>query len=421
MFRFPCTYLLVLALSFLLLGLWFAAPSQAAATTYYVATNGNDSNPCSSTSPCKTIAKGMEKLSSGDTLIIRGGTYNESVMLNVKSGTDQAYTTIKAAPGETVWIRPTAFQTKPYARILQAGPGIHHVRIERINLDGSGLPNDPNVSVTGYSTSNTPWTHHLIFDGGEVKHTRGDATFLRHTYGSIIRNSYIHDVGPSRADTSPAVCVYMQSYDPGQPPNIVENNRFDKTEDGSCISVLRVPNGIIRGNHISNISGGGIALRQNSTNVLAYNNIIRDSNVGITFNHLPDNKMKVYNNTIYKTSNGCIQQGNVTAKLTTTQAALVKNNICFQTGRADWVTPGNLTSDPKFVNASAGNFRLQQGSPSIDKGVTLPEVPCDFDGNRRPAGFGYDIGAFEYGSSPQTASEHCGSSSGTPHPPAYSK
>ena len=57
----------------------------------------------------------------------------------------------------------------------------------------------------------------------------------------------------------------------------------------------------------------------------------------------------------------------------------------------------NFIGDPKFVNPAQGNFKLQKGSPAIDKGATLSDVPCDFDGNRRPAGSAYDMGAFEYG------------------------
>jgi hypothetical protein len=60
----------------------------------------------------------------------------------------------------------------------------------------------------------------------------------------------------------------------------------------------------------------------------------------------------------------------------------------------------NLTSNPLFVNASANDFHLTSGSPAKGAGATLPEVPCDFDGNARPAGSAYDIGAYEYGGTP---------------------
>jgi hypothetical protein len=55
--------------------------------TYYVATNGNDQNSGSLSSPWRTIETSIAKLRPGDTLYLRGGTYYESqIAINV-SGT----------------------------------------------------------------------------------------------------------------------------------------------------------------------------------------------------------------------------------------------------------------------------------------------------------------------------------------------
>jgi len=65
--------------------------------------------------------------------------------------------------------------------------------------------------------------------------------------------------------------------------------------------------------------------------------------------------------------------------------------------------PGNycsdapyLSVDPRFVNASALDFHLQQSSLLIDMALTLTSVPNDYEGTSRPQGKGYDIGAFEF-------------------------
>jgi parallel beta-helix repeat protein len=51
--------------------------------------------------------------------------------------------------------------------------------------------------------------------------------------------------------------------------------------------------------------------------------------------------------------------------------------------------------NPKFVNASARNFRLQSSSPAIDKGLSSFPVKDDVDASPRPKGAGVDIGAYE--------------------------
>jgi hypothetical protein len=41
------------------------------------------------------------------------------------------------------------------------------------------------------------------------------------------------------------------------------------------------------------------------------------------------------------------------------------------------------------------NYRLGNGSPAIDAGLTIPSLTVDLAGVSRPQGIGYDIGAFE--------------------------
>lgn len=45
---------------------------------------------------------------------------------------------------------------------------------------------------------------------------------------------------------------------------------------------------------------------------------------------------------------------------------------------------------------SNSDFHLQINSPAIDSASSIYSVSTDFDGNIRPVGNGYDIGAYEY-------------------------
>jgi predicted outer membrane repeat protein len=60
---------------------------------------------------------------------------------------------------------------------------------------------------------------------------------------------------------------------------------------------------------------------------------------------------------------------------------------------------GNISADPLFVDAAAGNYRLQAGSPCIDTGTTATDLETDILGVSRPQGKDYDMGAYEYGGS----------------------
>ena len=51
--------------------------------------------------------------------------------------------------------------------------------------------------------------------------------------------------------------------------------------------------------------------------------------------------------------------------------------------------------DPRFLNPAEGNYHLGPGSAAIDAGVTELTVHTDIDGDQRPLGAGYDIGADE--------------------------
>lgn len=56
---------------------------------------------------------------------------------------------------------------------------------------------------------------------------------------------------------------------------------------------------------------------------------------------------------------------------------------------------GNVNADPLFVNPAQNNFHLQPTSPAKDKADPNATVHVDIDGDPRPQGSGYDMGADE--------------------------
>ena len=67
----------VVVMSFILV----ASPSaMASSNTYYVSTTGSDSNLGTLSSPFLTIQKASSVMVAGDTVLIRGGTYHETII-----------------------------------------------------------------------------------------------------------------------------------------------------------------------------------------------------------------------------------------------------------------------------------------------------------------------------------------------------
>lgn len=67
------------------------------------------------------------------------------------------------------------------------------------------------------------------------------------------------------------------------------------------------------------------------------------------------------------------------------------------------VQDGCQTGDPLFVDMINSNYRLQPESPCIDAGTSAGAPGDDIEGVTRPQGAGYDMGAYEFGGTPNVS------------------
>ncbi|MGB2890168.1 MAG: DUF1565 domain-containing protein [Candidatus Acidiferrales bacterium] len=72
----------------------------ALATSYYVSTSGNDSNPGTIAAPWRTIQHGANSAKAGDTVYVRAGVYNEVVSVPSSGSASLGYITFSSYPGE---------------------------------------------------------------------------------------------------------------------------------------------------------------------------------------------------------------------------------------------------------------------------------------------------------------------------------
>jgi hypothetical protein len=72
------------------------------AATYYLSTDGNNSNPGTRAKPWASLQESIWQMKAGDTLIIRGGTYHAASFTDIAKPSKGEITTIRAEKGEEV-------------------------------------------------------------------------------------------------------------------------------------------------------------------------------------------------------------------------------------------------------------------------------------------------------------------------------
>jgi parallel beta-helix repeat protein len=405
-------------LALLSTGLYINMAANAATCTYFTATNGNDSNPGTLSLPFRTVNRGVRPLQPGQTLCIRVGLYAEELYKSVvPSGTSWSQpVTIQAYSGEKVTLQPP---TGSNAVLWLVYPQ-RYIVFDGLVLDGiNGELEGVRLWGSGGEVGTEP--DHIRIQNSEIKNAKHSG-IAGGNYIELI-NSSIHHNGRwgGCADGGP----YKGTCFPDQPPgygrahgfylsgannlidgcdfywngeygvhgyngpkptashhNIVRNTRMhDNGHNTTRHAVANYPGMILS-------SGEGSA---------AYNNLVYNNTGGGIDLDYGDINSRVFNNTVVGNSYG-IKIG------TGSSGAVIKNNIVFGNGTDTIANSGgailsnNLVGvDPAFVSLSGTDFHLQSRSPAIDTGVAISEVTTDFDGNARPAGSAYDIGAFEYG------------------------
>jgi hypothetical protein len=196
-------YSLALALVF------FLTLGFSEAATYYVATNGNDGNTCAaaqnSSTAKLTIAQGITCLSSGDTLIIKGGTYNEGLYDPPSGKSSAEMTTVKGAPGETVIIKPDRAEV-----IMALDDPRSYISIENLTVDG-------NNKSSGYGVWLTAW--HTRFKDLEFRQIGGIVFAVYKGDGNPegsgsneFTSIRIHDSGDACDSAYPDVCLATHGF-----------------------------------------------------------------------------------------------------------------------------------------------------------------------------------------------------------------
>ena len=265
--RSLCSFVAILAVVSPLLSI-----QASHAATFYVATSGNDVNPGTAELPFQTIQRGASVLSAGDTLIVRGGTYSESLFY-IPSGTSwSAPVTVQAASGETVVLQASS------DIVVYIGDNSQYIILNGFILDA-------NHSATfAFATGAAS---HIRVQNCEMKNALGSG-MLVYGHSHEFSNLDVHDNGASGYDHG----LYLQSS-----RTRIESSRF-YSHLGYGIHAFGaggINDNIFDSNLIYGNMSGGLWVGAGVRNTVS-NNTIWDNGNGLI---LQSPGSTVYNNTIY--------------------------------------------------------------------------------------------------------------------------
>ncbi len=363
--------------------------------TFYVATNGSDSNSGNFNQPFRTIQQGLSALKGGDNLFIRGGTYSADIFIHESNypnlpGMANARTWIGAYNNENVTIVGSF-------RFQSSNGNMKYVTVDSLHIDGNrgSSGNGPiSVGVEGGCPSCTG-AQFIRFQNIDV-YNAGDCAAAG-VFVSSPNNEFInvksHDNGPNMCDPVSGhlaphgfyigsgnnlfdrVEAYnngmigMQLYNASGAPsnNIVRNSYFHNNSRGAngCGLVVygdnhQIYNNIFANEPISPSGGGGtgVAIGSWGNNVALYNNTV--------YGNQGDGLQLLGGGTGHVVKNNIVYSNGAQIVVYSGTTATYGNNLCGSPG-----TGCDIVGNPLFVDPANGNFELQSISPAINAGTSF--------------------------------------------------
>lgn len=408
--------------------------ADALASTYYVSPTGSDSNAGSQAKPWASLQHAVDAVQPGDTIIVESGTYAGCRIGN--SGTAAAVCTLKADSGVHVVVNSAGSANK------------HNSNIEIENFDGTiqyWVIDGIESTNSGRYGIDIRDTDHVTVQNCYVHNSALTGIFLAFSYYPLIQNNESafngeHGIYQSNSGDNPTIRgnklhnnasagLHMngdRNFTPGDgiisfalvEKNIIYENG---TSGASGINCDGVSDSIIRNNLLYNNHASGISLyatdgAEGSSRNKVFNNTIvmaagsrwcinipasDEGQPNPTGNQIENNilytpvanhgSVLIYQNSVP----GFVSDYNATIGRFSTDSG--DSVLSLQAWQALGYDQHSIVAQPAdlFINVGANDYHLKKDSTAVGGGIALADVTDDLDGNPRPSGGHYSIGAYE--------------------------
>ena len=284
----------------------------------------------------------------GDEIWVAGGTYHESLFIDGQTALFGGFAGIETSRDQRDWLaHPTIIDATGLGTRVVTVDGVEGTTIDGFTITGGTASSGGGIYYT-YVDSAT--LTHCMITGNSASYGGGvdcQQSSLKLTHCAISNNTATYDGGGVKCSRSSPTFINCKITDNSAG---YDGGGLDSADSSSILVNCTIANNSAA--HGDGLFSSYVSPRL--TNCILFN---EGSELGGYFNP---------------------------ARIT----------YCCIQGR--YPSEGNISGYPLFVDPANGDYRLQNGSPCIDRGLVSAAPDDDIEGNPRPGGDGLvDIGAYE--------------------------
>jgi len=356
--------------------------------SFYVSTNGNDSNLGTQAAPWRTVQHAADTARAGSTVNVGGGVYEELVTIKASGNATDGYITFRSNPGETAildaghftpsgrqavltihnqsYIKIEGFEIRNFhtaehrlvplgISVMGAGShiellknNVHHIEQTFPGRDAPGSGGN-GFGIAVYGTDAKTPISELVIDGNEVHHLKTGSSESLVVNGNVINFRITHNVVHDNNNIG------------------IDVIGFERTAPDPAVDQAR--DGLVSGNLVYNITSKGNPAYQNDENsdgiyvdggtrILIEQNVMHDVDFGIELASEHKDRATSYitarNNLIYHGHTAGISIGGYAPERGHTEHCTVVNNTLYDndtsgTGSGEFQMQWNM-ADNIFAN-----------------------------------------------------------------------